>query len=313
MRDADFGPIRLRAFGTYTLKAIDPKILLKELVGTDSEFDAGEVTELLRGIINSSFADMLGEQKVAALDLAARYTEMGDSLKAVVNERIDDEYGLEVTNMMIVNVSLPEAVEKALDTRTSMGVIGDMNKFQAYQMGNAMQAAAENPGGGGASDGMGLGMGFAMANRFMGGAGNPMAGGAAPAPGHAAPPPPPPQQTSTSRSMVRLRARSLRSRSLRESAPARSARRRSSGQPAWMAGKPPAKSRNSPPPSPRHLPHHHRRSGKASQRRIQRRCDLAGSTALSRRYFTLIREVAVFCIQVRLLQSGKLNDRRETR
>ncbi|MFT4559511.1 MAG: hypothetical protein ACI92S_004902, partial [Planctomycetaceae bacterium] len=139
-------------------------------------------------------ADMLGEQKVAALDLAARYTEMGDSLKAVVNERIDDEYGLEVTNMMIVNVSLPEAVEKALDTRTSMGVIGDMNKFQAYQMGNAMQAAAENEGGGGASDGMGLGMGFAMANRFMGGAGNPMAGGAAPAPGYAAPPPPPPQQ-----------------------------------------------------------------------------------------------------------------------
>jgi hypothetical protein len=120
---------------------------------------------------------------------------MGDGLKEVVNERIDDEYGLEITNMMIVNVSLPEAVEKALDTRTSMGVIGDMNKFQAYQMGNAMQSAAENPGGGGASDGMGLGMGFAMANRFMGGAGNPMAGGAAPAPGHAPAPPPPPQQT----------------------------------------------------------------------------------------------------------------------
>jgi len=199
MRDADFGPIRLRAFGTYTLKAIDPKILLKELVGTDSEFDAEEVTELLRGIINSSFADMLGEQKVAALDLAARYTEMGDGLKDVVNDRIDDEYGLEVTNMMIVNVSLPEAVEKALDTRTSMGVIGDMGKFQAYQMGNAMQAAAENEGGGGASDGMGLGMGFAMANRFMGGAGNPTAGegamAAGQASGHAVPPPPPSQQT----------------------------------------------------------------------------------------------------------------------
>ena len=193
MRDADFGPIRLRAFGTYSLKALNPAILLKELVGTDGEFDADEITELLRAIINSSFADMLGEQKVAALDLAARYTDMGDDLKEVVNERIDDEYGLEVTNMMIVNVSLPEAVEKAMDTRTSMGVIGDMGKYQAYQMGTALEAAAENPAGGGASEGMGLGMGFAMASRFMG-AGSPMAG-AAPAAGPGAPPPPPPQQT----------------------------------------------------------------------------------------------------------------------
>jgi membrane protease subunit (stomatin/prohibitin family) len=190
MRDADFGPIRLRAFGTYALKAIDPAILLKELVGTDGEFDADEVTELLRSIINSSFADMLGEKQVAALDLAAHYREMGDDLKAIVNERIDDEYGLQVTQLNIVNVSLPEAVEKALDTRTSMGVIGDMNKFQAYQMGNALQSAAENPGGGAAADGMGMGMGFAMANRFMN-VGNP---GMSPAPGPAAPPPPPPQQ-----------------------------------------------------------------------------------------------------------------------
>ena len=95
LRDADFGPVRLRAFGTYTLKAMDPRILLKEIVGTDGEFDADEVTELLRSIINSSFADMLGEKKVAALDLAAHYTEMGDDLRDVVNERIDDEYGLE--------------------------------------------------------------------------------------------------------------------------------------------------------------------------------------------------------------------------
>lgn len=192
LRDADFGPIRLRAFGTYSLKAMDPRILLKELVGTDSDFDAEEITELLRAIINSSFADMLGEKQVAALDLAAHYREMGDDLKAVVNERIDDEYGLEVTQMMIVNVSLPEAVEKALDTRTSMGVIGDMNQFQAYQMGNALQAAAENPSGGGATEGMGLGMGFAMANRFMNVGGAAPAG--APAGGPMAPPPPPPQQ-----------------------------------------------------------------------------------------------------------------------
>lgn len=173
LRDADFGPIRLRAFGTYTLKAIDPKILLKELVGTDGNFETDEVTELLRSIINSAFADMIGQRKIAALDLAAHYRELSDDLKKMVCERIDDEYGLEVSQLFIVNVSLPEEVEKALDTRSSIGVMGDLNRFQQYQMGQAIGAAATNPAGGGAADGMGLGMGFAMAQRFMqmGGAG----------------------------------------------------------------------------------------------------------------------------------------------
>ncbi|MFP6762008.1 MAG: SPFH domain-containing protein [Planctomycetaceae bacterium] len=193
LRDADFGPIRLRAFGTYALKAIDPAILLRELVGTDGEFNVDEVSELLRSIIGSSFADMLGEKQVAALDLAAHYREMGDELKSYVNERIDDEYGLEVPQMMIVNVSLPEAVEKALDTRTSMGVIGDMGQYQQYQMGNALLAAADNPAGGGATDGLGLGMGFAMAGQFMNAANQAGSGAAAPASGAAAPPPPPAQ------------------------------------------------------------------------------------------------------------------------
>ncbi len=201
LRDADFGPIRLRAFGTYALKAIDPKILLKELVGTDGNFEADEVTELLRSIINSSFADMIGERKIAALDLAAHYREMSDDLRKVVCERIDDEYGLEVTQMVIVNVSLPEEVEKALDTRSSIGVMGDLNRFQQYQMGQAIGAAATNPGGGAAADGLGLGMGFAMAQRFMQMGGAPMAGapmGGAPMAASAAPfgavvPPPVPQ------------------------------------------------------------------------------------------------------------------------
>ncbi len=184
LRDPDFGPIRLRAFGTYTLKPIDPRALLKELVGADSEFETDEITELLRSVIGTAFADMLGESKVAALDLAANYREMSEDLRKIVCERIDDEYGLEVPQLFIVNISLPEAVEKALDTRTSMGVIGDMNQFQQYQMGNAMMAAAENPSGGGAAEGMGLGMGFAMANRMV------QAGG--PATGAAAPPPAPP-------------------------------------------------------------------------------------------------------------------------
>ncbi len=185
LRDPEFGPIRIRGFGSYSLKAVEPRALLQELVGTDKVFDAEEVAELLRSIIISTFADVLGSSKIAALDLASQYLELGETLRIAVQERIDDEYGLEIPQMMIVNISLPEAVEKALDTRTSMGVIGNMNQFQQYQMGNAMTAAAENPSGGGAADGMGLGLGFAMAGRMM----QPGAMGGAPG---AAPPPPPP-------------------------------------------------------------------------------------------------------------------------
>jgi membrane protease subunit (stomatin/prohibitin family) len=188
LRDADFGPIRLRAFGTYALKAVEPKILVRELVGTDSRFDADAVTELVRSIINTAFADLIGEAKIAALDLASRYRELSDELRRRACAMIDDEYGLEVPLLNIVNISLPEAVEKALDARTSMGVIGDLGRYQQFQMANAVTAAAENPGGAGAAMGMGVGMGFAMANPMMYG----MQGGPAAAGGAPPPPPPPP-------------------------------------------------------------------------------------------------------------------------
>jgi membrane protease subunit (stomatin/prohibitin family) len=181
LRDPEFGPIRIRAFGTYALRAVDAKALLKEIVGTQGEFLADDITALLRSIIASSFADMLGKLQIPALDFASKYTELSESLRREVVQRIDDEYGLDCPQLFIVNVSLPESVEKALDARTSMGVIGDLDRYQQYQMGQAMVTAAENPAGGGASEGLGMGMGFAMAGRMM----NPTAG----APGGAAPPP----------------------------------------------------------------------------------------------------------------------------
>lgn len=165
MRDPEFGPIRLRAFGTYTLRAQDPQRLLTELVGTDGVYETSELETLMRGVINESIADLLGSSQVAALDLAQNYQEMAGTLREAVVERIDDEYGLDVPQLFIVNISLPEEVEKALDTRTSMGVIGDMGRFQQFQMGRAMTEAAGNPGGGGA-EGMGMGMGFAMAHQM---------------------------------------------------------------------------------------------------------------------------------------------------
>jgi membrane protease subunit (stomatin/prohibitin family) len=185
MRDPDFGPIRVRAFGTYTLKASDPKTLLQELVGTDSQFDAEEITELLRAVVNTAFADVVAKSEIAVLDLASNYQTLSEELRQMVVQRVDDEYGLEIPQLYIVNISVPAEVEQALDTRTSMGVIGDMQAFQSYQLGQAMPVAAANPAGGLAGAGVGLGMGMAMAG--------PMMPGAAPAaPSPQAPPPPPP-------------------------------------------------------------------------------------------------------------------------
>lgn len=188
LRDPEFGPVRLRAFGNYTLRAIDPKALLKELVGTDGIFESDQISELLRSVIASSFADVLGVAQVAALDLASKYGELAEKLRKKVNEGIDDEYGLEVPQLQIVNIALPESVEKAIDTRSQMGVIGDLQRYQQFQIGNAITQAAQNPGGGAASTGVGLGVGFAMANQVAQGLNFGAGAGAQPP---AAPPPPP--------------------------------------------------------------------------------------------------------------------------
>jgi membrane protease subunit (stomatin/prohibitin family) len=182
LRDAEFGPVRLRAFGSYVIKVTDPGKFIREIVGTDGHFTTDEVTDQLRNFIVSRFADVIGESKIPVLDLAANYDELG----TFVTDKIKDDfgnYGIELTRMLVENISLPEAVEAALDKRSSMGVIGDLRKYTQFQTANAMEEAAKNPGGM-ASGGMGMGMGFAMANQM----GQAMAGGAQPAPG-AAPPP----------------------------------------------------------------------------------------------------------------------------
>jgi membrane protease subunit (stomatin/prohibitin family) len=174
LRDADFGPVRVRAFGTYTLRAIDPARLLSELVGTDGVYEAEEVSALLRSIISMTFADVVASSGISVLDLAENYSELSEALRQEVVSRIDDEFGLEMPQLYIVNVSVPAEVERALDARASMNAIGDMSAFQAYQLGNAMPEAAANPAGGLAGAGVGLGMGLAMTNSMggmMGGTG----------------------------------------------------------------------------------------------------------------------------------------------
>jgi len=197
LRDPDFGPVRVRAFGLYTLHAGDPRTLLEQLVGTDSSFEMDEITELLRTLINQSFADVLGKSEVAVLDLAGNYQSFAELVRAEVIEKIDDEYGLEMRQLTVVNISLPPEVEAALDLRTRMSLIGNMAEYQAYQMANAMPVAAANEAGGLAGAGIGLGMGMGMAGHLMPNigigqaVGGPGTAGPGPAPGPQAPPPPP--------------------------------------------------------------------------------------------------------------------------
>ena len=169
LRDPDFGPVRVRAFGTYTLRRSIRRRLLSELVGTDGVYEAEEVSALLRSIISMTFADVVASSGIGVLDLAQNYGALSETLRReAVVERIDDEYGLEIPQLYIVNVSVPPEVERALDARASMNAIGDMGAYQAYQLGNAMPEAAANPAGGLAGAGVGLGMGLAMTNSMGG-------------------------------------------------------------------------------------------------------------------------------------------------
>ena len=176
LRDKEFGGVRLRAFGTYEIRIDDAVIFLREVVGTDGHFTTNEISNQLRNLIVSRFTNALGEADIPILDLAANYDQMGTFLTGKIAPEFK-EYGIDLTRMLVENISLPSEVEKALDKRTSMGVIGDLSKYAAYQTAEALTTAAANPGGG-AGDGVGLGMGIAMAHRMTETLGAPGGGGA---------------------------------------------------------------------------------------------------------------------------------------
>ena len=168
LRDPEFGPIRMRAFGSYCFKInSDPTKFIKNVAGTDGNFTTEGIQEQLRNFIITKFTDYLGESKVAALDLASNLNEFSGTLQTSLNTDFD-ELGITITKFLIENISLPEEVEKALDRRTSMGIIGDMGKYTQFQFADSLKAGAENPAGGGspAGDAMGMGMGFAMAGQM---------------------------------------------------------------------------------------------------------------------------------------------------
>ncbi len=240
IRDPDFGPIRVRAFGTFTLRAVDAKALLQELVGTDSIFEVDEVGVLLRSIIGQAFADLVATADLSVVDLAANQNDLAEKLRKLVVERVDDEYGLDVPALFIVNVSVPEEVEKALDARSSMRVIDDLAAYQQYQVGAATKVAAANPAGGIAAGGIGVGMGLAMAGRMA------MAPLRRRRPSRKRRRRPRRRPRGTSSRAVRRQAPSRSTTSRAPQPPARCAATRSSGPSACRAGPPSPKSPNSP-------------------------------------------------------------------
>ncbi|HET6862599.1 MAG TPA: SPFH domain-containing protein [Pyrinomonadaceae bacterium] len=166
MRDSDFGMVRLRAFGIYSIRVADPKAFIKEIAGTNARFITEDIEGQLKRTLVSGFSDALAESKIAALDLASNYDELSKFTRVKLNEEFT-VFGLELTKFVIENISLPQEVEAAMDKRTSMGVIGDVGRYAQFQAADAMRDAAQNPGGG-AGSGAGLGAGFAIGNAMAG-------------------------------------------------------------------------------------------------------------------------------------------------
>lgn len=165
MRDKDFGVVRLRAFGTYDFRIIDPAKFLKEVAGTDQNFRLDEFADTMRSRIVSIFSEALAKAQVPALDVAQRYSELGDALLQLINPAMSDKYGLEITSFLLENVSVPPEVEQAIDKRSSMGAIGNLNDYVKYQMGQAMANGGE--GAAAATIPATMAMGFGMAQEMM--------------------------------------------------------------------------------------------------------------------------------------------------
>ncbi|WP_306116902.1 MULTISPECIES: SPFH domain-containing protein [unclassified Roseovarius] len=166
LRDPEFGPTRLRAYGTYSVRVSDPAKFLVEIVGTDGEFTMNEISYQIRNIIVQEFSRVIASSGIPVLDMAANTADLGKLVASAISGTVA-EYGLSIPELYIENISLPPAVEAALDKRTSSGIAGDLGRFTEYSAAEAMTEAARNPNGGGMGAGLGMGMGMAMAQAGM--------------------------------------------------------------------------------------------------------------------------------------------------
>jgi excisionase family DNA binding protein len=163
VRDQDFGIVRLRAFGTYDFRIVDVPRFLKEVAGTDDHFRLDEFSDAMRSRIVSVFSDALASSKVPALDIATRYSELGEALLPLINPVLKEKYGLEMGSFILENVSVPPEVEAAIDKRAGMAAVGNLNDYVKYQMAQGFEKGGAGAGGIGAE----MAVGMAMAQQMM--------------------------------------------------------------------------------------------------------------------------------------------------
>jgi len=163
MRDPDFGVVRARAFGTYDFRVVDPKLFLKEVAGTDDHFRLDEFADTMRSRIVSVFSEALASAKVPVLDVASRYAELGEALLPLINPAVTAKYGIEIPSFIVENVSVPPEVEQAIDKRSSMAAVGNLNDYVKFQMAEGM---TKGEGGSTASAAAQLGAGLAMGQQM---------------------------------------------------------------------------------------------------------------------------------------------------
>jgi excisionase family DNA binding protein len=166
MRDQDFGVVRLRAFGIFDFKIVDPPVFLKEVAGTDQHFRLDEFADTMRSRIVSVFSEALASCGVPALDVASRYSELGDALLPLINPQVTAKYGIEITSFIVENVSVPPEVEAAIDKRSSMGAIGNLNDYVKFQMAESMTKGGDGGSSPAAAAGQ-MAMGFGMAQEMI--------------------------------------------------------------------------------------------------------------------------------------------------
>lgn len=186
VRDPELGAVRLRAFGIYTIRVAEPAQLLQQLISTDGLFQVDEISDQIRNMIVTAFATWVSQTHISLYDFAAHYTELGDSMRAGIQQEIS-QFGLDLTKIWVQNIALPPEVETALDKRASMGILGNLQQYAQFQAANAVEASAQNPGGGNAAldFGVGIAMGQQLSQSLQGNAGPSTSAGAA------TPPPPP--------------------------------------------------------------------------------------------------------------------------
>ena len=167
MRDKDFGMVRIRAFGLFSFKVKDAAVFLKDVFGSCASYETGDITGHLKGVMVSGLSDLLAESGVAMLDMSAQYDELSAFGKKKFQPDFDG-FGLELKTFRIENISVPKEVEQMIDTKTQMGVLGNLNQYAQFQTAQAIRDAAQNEGGGLAGAGVGLGAGAAMGNMMAG-------------------------------------------------------------------------------------------------------------------------------------------------